>query len=94
MAGGYLGSVYWRISYGLVNILYLVDYNNYNMFHIGGLDIDNLKNQTAHLLITDVYAPTDRDTKKDKLYVELKQKLMNFYQKNGVDPNRPKSFNL
>lgn len=24
LSGGYLGSLYWRISYGLVNILYLV----------------------------------------------------------------------
>ena len=90
-----MGSVYWRISYGLVNILYLVDYNKYNMYHIGGLDIDNLKNQTAHLLITDVYPPSEKqDIKKDKLYIELKQKLLSFYQKNCIDPNKPKPFNL
>jgi len=39
LAGGYLGSVYWRISCGLINILYLVDFNNYCMQHIGGLDL-------------------------------------------------------
>jgi hypothetical protein len=39
------------------------------MYHIGGLDIDNLKNQTAHLLITDVYSPSEKDIKKDKLYI-------------------------
>jgi Cft2 family RNA processing exonuclease len=55
LAGGYLGSVYWRISYGLVNILYLVDFNNYSMQHIGGLDLDNIQSQTINLLITDGY---------------------------------------
>lgn len=40
------------------------------MYHIGGLDIDNLKNQNTHLLITDVYPPSEKtDIKKDKLYI-------------------------
>lgn len=39
------------------------------MYHLGGLDLDNLKNQTVHLLITDTYQPKDKhDNKKDKLY--------------------------
>ncbi len=38
LAGGTLGSLYWRISFGLINILYLVEYNNYSLHHIGGLD--------------------------------------------------------
>lgn len=59
LAGGYLGSVYWRISYGLINIVYLVDYNNYCMQHIGGLDLENLRSQSTHLLLTDAYPRND-----------------------------------
>ncbi len=55
LAGGCLGSLYWRISYGLINILYLVEYNNYSLHHIAGLDFDNLATQTTSLLITDAY---------------------------------------
>lgn len=59
LAGGYLGSIYWRISYGLVNILYLVEYNNYSMNHINGLDFDNLATIPTHLLVTDAYPRTE-----------------------------------
>lgn len=38
-AGGALGSLAWRISTGLLTILYLVDYNNYFLNHINGLDL-------------------------------------------------------
>jgi Cft2 family RNA processing exonuclease len=55
LAGSSLGSLYWKISYGLINILYLVNYNNYSMNHIAGLDMDNLTNQPINLLITDGY---------------------------------------
>ncbi len=38
-AGGALGSLAWRISTGLLTVLYLVDYNNYFLNHINGLDL-------------------------------------------------------
>jgi Cft2 family RNA processing exonuclease len=92
LAGGYLGSVYWRISYGLINIIYLVDYNNYAMHHIGGLDLDNLKSQSTHLLITDACSQRVEDMKKDKLYQSLKQKIVEFFVGSGLDPAKPGGF--
>ena len=55
LAGGCLGSLYWRISYGLINVLYLVDYNNYAMAHLAGIDTIQVAAQPTHLLITDSY---------------------------------------
>jgi hypothetical protein len=92
LAGGYLGSVYWRITFGLINIVYLVDYNNYNMQHIGGLDLDNLHSQSTHLLLTDAYQRSD-DMKRERFYQNLKEKVVNFYHINNLDPTKPKMFN-
>lgn len=92
LAGGYLGSVYWRISFGLINIVYLVDYNNYCMQHIGGLDLENLRSQSTHLLLTDAY-PRNDDMKRERFYANLKEKVVRFYLDNNLDPNKPKMFN-
>lgn len=91
LAGGYLGGLYWRISYGLVNILYLVEYNNYSMNHINGLDFDNLATIPTHLLITDSY-PRTEIIKKNNIYQEVMQVVLNFYNKNHIEPNKPKTF--
>lgn len=87
-----MGSVYWRITFGLVNIVYLVDYNNYNMQHIGGLDLDNLRSQSTHLLLTDAYQRSD-DMKRERFYQSLKEKVVSFYHANNLDPTKPKMFN-
>lgn len=92
LAGGYLGSVYWRITFGLVNIVYLVDYNNYTMQHIGGLDLDNLRGLSTHLLLTDAYQRSD-DIKRERFYQSLKEKVVSFYLANNLDPTKPKMFN-
>ena len=91
MAGGTLGSLYWRISYGLINIMYLVEYNNYSLRHIDGLDFDNITSQTTHLLITDAY-PHNYIIKQRDVYLEIKQTLLNFYRQNYIEPNKPKVF--
>lgn len=65
------------------------------MQHIGGLDIDNLKSQSTHLLITDVYSKIGEDShKKEKLYQDLKHNLINFYQQRNIDITKPKMFNI
>lgn len=92
LAGGYLGSLYWRISYGLVNILYLVEYNNYSMNHIGGLDFDNLATIPTQLLITDPY-PRQEVVKRQSIYQEMMGVVLNFYKQNYIEPNKPKTFN-
>lgn len=53
-AGGNTGSIAWRISFGIVNILYLVEYNNFSLHHINGLDFNQVK-QPIDILITDSY---------------------------------------
>jgi hypothetical protein len=62
------------------------------MQHIGGLDLENLKSQPTHLLITDVYPRLD-ESKRGKLYLELKNLVVNFYHSNYLDPAKPKTFN-
>ena len=74
-----MGSLYWRISYGLVNIIYLVNYCNYSLNHISGLDMENLKTQPTNLLITDSYPNKDIVKKGDLLY-ELKNLVSEFHQ--------------
>ena len=92
LAGSSLGSLYWKISYGLINILYLVSYNNYSMNHIAGLDMDNLITQPTNLLITDGY-PRQEIIKKNHLQRELQQLLMKFFERSFPEPNRAKLFN-
>jgi Cft2 family RNA processing exonuclease len=57
-AGGNMGSLSWRLSYGIVNILYLVEYNNYSMYHINGLELPQIM-QPTDILITDTYKKID-----------------------------------
>lgn len=62
------------------------------MHHISGLDLDNLKSQSTHLLITDACSQRVEDMKKDKLYQSLKQKIVEFFVGSGVDPTKPGGF--
>ena len=55
-AGGSLGSLCWKIHYGLINILYMVEYNNYFLNHINGLDLEAIKSQPINLMLTDMYS--------------------------------------
>lgn len=50
-----MGGVGWRLSYGLINLLYLVGYNNYSLQHIEGVDIGML-GMPLDILVTDTYA--------------------------------------
>jgi hypothetical protein len=59
-AGGSLSGICWKIRMGMVNILYLIDYNNFSLNHINGLDFEAIKNQPVNLLLTDTY-PTIGD---------------------------------
>lgn len=59
-AGGSLSGICWKIRMGMVNILYLIDYNNFSLNHINGLDFEAIKNQPVNLLLTDTY-PTISD---------------------------------
>ncbi len=92
-AGGTLSGLTWKIRAGLVNILYLVDYNNFSLNHIHGLDFEAIKNQPINLMLTDMYPIlTDEKIKKDRLYIDIKNVLMEFYTRLGIDPFRPKPF--
>jgi len=74
-------------------MLYLVDFNNFSLNHINGLDLEAIKNQPINILLTDMYPviPDDK-IKKDKLYVELKKIMIDFYTRQGIDPVRPRPF--
>jgi hypothetical protein len=61
-AGGALSSLCWKVRLGLINILYLVDYNNFSLNHINGLDLEAIKNQPINLLMTDM-CPSISDDK-------------------------------
>jgi hypothetical protein len=76
---------------GLIGVLYLTDYTNYALHHISGLDLESIRNQPVDLLITDMYSPIqDQSLHRDKLYGDLRRILVEFYQKNGLDPLHPK----
>ena len=71
----------------------MVDFNNFSLNHINGLDLEAVKNQPISLLLTDMYPMiADEKIKKDKLYIEIKKTLLEFYVRQGIDPTRPKSF--
>lgn len=92
-AGGTLSGLCWKIRMGLVNILYLVDYNNFSLNHINGLDFEAIKNQPVDLLLTDMCPMIgDEKIKKDKLYIDIKSILLDFYLKQSIDPARPRPF--
>lgn len=78
---------------GLVNILYLVDYNNFSQNHTNGLDFEAIKSQPISLLLTDLCPSIpDEVIKKDKLYIDIKNILIDFYARQNIDPNRPRPF--
>lgn len=92
-AGGTLSGLCWKIRMGLVNILYLIDYNNFSLNHINGLDFEAIKNQPVNLLLTDMCPMIGDDRiKKDKLYIDIKNILLDFYSKQAIDPVRPRPF--
>ncbi len=92
-AGGSLSNLCWKIRMGLISVLYLVDYNNYSLNHINGLDLEAIKSQPVNLLLTDMYPMIgDEKIKKDKLYVDIKNVLIDFYARQAIDPVRPKPF--
>lgn len=67
-----MGSLAWRLSFGLVNIFYLVDYNNFSLYHINGLDLTQII-QPTDILITDTYKNYDDSfMKKTQLYHRIK----------------------
>jgi hypothetical protein len=44
-------------------------------------------------MLTDMYkAIPDDMLKKDKLYIEIKRILLDFYSRNNIDPTKPRSF--
>jgi len=92
-SGGTLSGLCWKIRMGMVNILYLVDYNNFSLNHINGLDFEAIKNHPVNLLLTDMYPMIpDERIKKDRLYIDIKNVIMDFYARQGIDPIRPKPF--
>lgn len=84
-----MGSLSWRLSFGIINIVYLVEYNNYSMYHIDGLDLAQVV-QPTDILITDSYKNIDDSwMKKTQLYSKIKNIFLNFYEKNGMPFARP-----
>ena len=77
-----MGNLAWRVSFGLVNILYLVEYNNYSLHHIGGLDLAQIR-QPTDILVTDTCPDIeDQNMNKNKLYSLVKESIVSFYEKN------------
>lgn len=73
-----------------MNIVYLVEYNNYSLYHINGLDIDNIL-QPTDILITDTYKDIAGDKlKKQDLYEKIKNIVNDF---NSSCNENPKSRN-
>ena len=88
-AGSSMGNLAWRVSFGLVNILYLVEYNNYSLYHIGGLELAQIRQPTDNL-ITDVCPDIpDQSMNKNRLYTLVKDAILSFYEKNKLPAERP-----
>lgn len=84
-----MGSIAWRLSYGIVNMLYLVSYNNYSMYHIDGLELPQIV-QPTDILITDAYRNIDDSSmKKDFLYQKVRDIVAKFYERNGISLMKP-----
>ena len=49
-----MGCLSWRLSFGIINVLYLVEYNNYSLYHMDGLKLEQILAPTD-ILITDTY---------------------------------------
>lgn len=63
------------------------------MNHINGLDFDNLATIPTHLLVTDAY-PRAEIIKKNSIFQEMMQVVLNFYRQHGIEPNKPKTFSV
>lgn len=74
-----MGNLTWRLNFGIVNILYLVSYNNYSLHHIGGLNLAQIM-QPTDVLITDACPDIkDESMKKGQLYELVKDSIVKFY---------------
>ena len=95
-AGSSMGNLAWRISFGLVNILYMVEYNNYSLHHIGGLDLSQVMQPTDVLITDTCHHIDDEHMKKTHLYDLVKDAIVKFYEKNGLLVNKmhPKDVKL
>lgn len=51
--GNSVGACAWKMQLDLINILYLVSYNNYTEYHIESIDLTNLAKQRFDIIITD-----------------------------------------
>lgn len=89
-----MGSLAWRLSFGLVNILYMVEYNNYSLYHINGINLEQILAPTD-IFITDTYRNVDDSwIKKSYLYNRIKDILTRFYDRNGLASEKsPLGFN-
>lgn len=66
-----------------------MEYNNYSLYHINGLELPQIM-QPTDILITDTYKNIDDSwMKKNQLYLKIKNLLMNFYERNGIPFARP-----
>lgn len=84
-----MGNLAWRVSFGLVNILYLVEFNNYSLYHIGGIDLAQIR-QPTDILVTDTCPDIeDQNMSKSRLYHLVKEAIVNFYEKNELSVQRP-----
>lgn len=55
------------------------------------MDLESLRSQRTHILITDGYLKVDeRDLRKEKLYNDLKIVLLDFYERSNLESHRPK----
>lgn len=79
-----MGSLAWRLSFGIVNILYLVSFNNYSLYHIDGVELAQIM-QPTDILVTDTYRNIQDDRmKKNYLYAKVKETILKFYERNGI----------
>lgn len=84
-----MGSLAWRLSYGIVNIMYLVEYTNFSLHHINGLNLQQIMSP-IDILVTDTYRNiNDSEIKKSYLYQKVKEILIKFYTKNGMVFEKP-----
>lgn len=84
-----MGSLVWRLSFGMINMLYLVEYNNYSLYHINGLNLEQILSPTD-IMITDAYKDIDDSwVKKTSLYRRIKDILLSFYERNNMNFEKP-----
>ncbi len=84
-----MGSLAWRLSFGIVNVLYMVEYNNYSLYHINGLDLQQIM-APINIFITDTYNNVDDSwIKKSQFYQRIKEIIVKFYERNGMSFEKP-----